>query len=276
MEQRAFGQPDLQLPVIGMGTWRTFDVRGQQLEAARRQVVDRAQEYGARVVDSSPMYGEAERVLGKALDGRRSQFFVATKVWTPDDHEAGRQVERALDYFGGTIDLYQVHNLVTWEKRLAMLEDLRERRKVRLIGVTSYRELDFGTLIEVMETGRVQAIQIPYNPLERAVERSVLPRARELGIGVLVMRPFAGGALVQQPPPAHELLAFEAFGVRTWAQALLKWGLSNPLVHVAIPATSRPERMVENAQAGNPPWLDEAARERVAFLAGRQTQAGVV
>lgn len=267
MDLRPFGRTGLELPVVGMGTWRTFDVRGEAVEGARRRVVDQALAAGARVMDSSPMYGEAERVLGHALQGRREQAFVATKVWTPNRVEAQRQVSRALGYFGGRVDLYQVHNLVAWRERLPELEALRDQGKVTLLGATTWRDGAYGELIEVMRTGRIQAIQVPYNPRERTVEREVLPLARELGLGVLVMRPFAEGALVQTPPPAAELCLLERFGVRTWAQALLKWGLSNPLVHVAIPATSSPERMAENAEAGEPPWLDDEARERVEYLA---------
>jgi len=119
----------------------------------------------------------------------------------------------------------------------------------------------------VIETGRVDAIQIPYNPLERDVERDILPLASDRGLGVVVMRPFAEGALTRRSPPAAALEPLAPFGVRTWAQALIKWILSDPRCHVAIPATSRPERMTENAEAGQPPWFDREARELVARLA---------
>jgi len=259
----------LTVPAVGMGTWQTLDVRGQDAERRAHEIVAEALGAGARFVDSSPMYGEAERVLGEALaDDGRDDAIVATKVWTPDDAEAERQVQRALGWYGGRVDLYQVHNLVAWRKRLTLLERERDRGTVVAIGATHYSPSAFGELAEVMRTGRISAIQIPYNPHERDVEREILPLAQDLGLGVVVMRPLGGGRLVRNDPGAAALEPLRAFGVETWGQALLKWVLSDPRCHVAIPATSRPGRMRENAAAGAPPWLDDEARAYVARLAG--------
>ena len=215
------------------------------------------------------MYGEAERVLGETLRGRREQAMVATKVWTPSSEEGEAQARRALSFFGGYIDLYQVHNLVHWREHLAMLERLRDAGKVRAIGATHYSSTSFPELQRVMRTGRLAAIQIPYNPFEREVEREILPLAAELGLGVVVMRPFAEGALMRRQPSQSELSPLRAFGVTTWAQALLKWILSDTRCHVAIPATSRAERMLENAGAGEGPWFGEEERALVMRLAQR-------
>ena len=269
MERRRFGASGPELPVVGLGTWRVFDVRGAAAETRCAEVVDVALEPGAAVFDSSPMYDQAERVLGLALRERREQAFVATKIWTASPEEGRQQAERALGYFGGRVDLYQVHNLVSWQAQLELLERLRDRGKIGLIGATHYSPSAFGELARVMRTGRVQAIQIPYNPREREVEAEILPLAQRLGLGVLVMRPLGQAGLVGSPPPAAELRPLERFGVRSWAQALLKWCLSDPRVHAAIPATSSPAHMRANAEAGQPPWLDEEARERVARLARR-------
>jgi aryl-alcohol dehydrogenase-like predicted oxidoreductase len=268
MEQRTLGQNGMPVPVVGMGTWQTFDVRGRADEAARAQVLDAAWEAGVRVVDSSPMYGESERVLAAALGGRREQAVVATKVWTPDAAEGARQIERALGWYGGRIDIYQVHNLVNWRHHLGVLEGLRERGQVRLVGATHHSPKAFGELAEVMRSGRLDEIQIPYNPHERDVERELLPLAAELGIGVLVMRPFGQGSLLRRPPAAEALAPLREFGVASWPQALLKWVLSDTRCQVAIPASSRPERMAENAAAGQPPWFGPDERELVARLAG--------
>jgi aryl-alcohol dehydrogenase-like predicted oxidoreductase len=252
-----------------MGTWRTFDVRGESAVATARKVVDAALAAGARVFDSSPMYGAAERVLGAALEGRRDEAFVATKVWSYSPVEGRRQAERALGFFGGRIDLLQVHNLAAWEEQLATIEELRDAGAVGFAGATHYSPSAFGELATVMRTGRVQAIQIPFNPHEREVEREILPLADELGIGVLVMRPLGGGSLVGRAPSPHELEPLRELGVETWGQALLKWALSDPRCTVAIPATSRPERMTENAAAGEPPWLEPEERALVERLATR-------
>jgi aryl-alcohol dehydrogenase-like predicted oxidoreductase len=267
MERRALGRSGLIVPAIGLGTWNTFDVRGKRAEADACARVDEALEVGANLFDSSPMYGEAERVIGSCLQGRRDEALVATKVWSRSPAEGEEQIERALAWFGGRVELYQVHNLVGWRDRLPKLERLRDEGRIQVVGVTHYAPSAFDEMASIMRTGRVGAIQIPYNPRERDVERVILPLAEELGIGVVVMRPFAEGGLMRRPPDASALAPLEPFGVRTWAQALLKWGLSDPRCHVAIPATSKLGRTTENAAAGDPPWFGEEERVLVARLA---------
>jgi aryl-alcohol dehydrogenase-like predicted oxidoreductase len=268
MERRAFGRTGMEVPTIGMGTWQTFDVRGERDEAERRAIVDAALAAGTNLFDTSPMYGEAERVLGAALEGRRDGVLVADKVWTPSASEGRVQIQRALRWYGGSVDIYQIHNLVAWRTHLPVLEELREKGDVKLVGATHYQHAAFGDLMSVMRTGRIQMIQVPYNAADRVVEREVLPLAEELGIGVLVMRPLGAGELVRRATSADKLERLAAFGVRTWAQALLKWVLSEPRVHCAIPATSKAARVAENAAAGEAPWFDEETREYVSRLAG--------
>jgi len=267
MERRKLGRSGLTVPVVGMGTWSTFDVRGDTADAHARTVVDRAYDGGATFFDSSPMYGEAERVLGKALEGRRRGAQVATKIWTPSPAEGVRQTERALRFYGGFVDVYQIHNLLNWRDHLKTLEALKAEARIAAIGATHYQSAAFGELRAVMETARIGVIQVPYNPRERSVEREILPLAADLDIGVVVMRPLAGGALLRRTPSAQDLAPLAPFGVRTWAQALLKWILSDPRCHAAIPATSKPDRMTENAAAGEPPWFDRDARDLVARMA---------
>jgi aryl-alcohol dehydrogenase-like predicted oxidoreductase len=239
-------------------------VRGAAGEALVRDVVDAALAAGTRVFDSSPMYGAAERVLGAALEARRDEAFVATKVWTSDPRESKAQIARALEWYGGRVDLYQVHNLVATGDQLALIDELREQGNVRLAGATHYSSSAFAELAALMRGGRIDTIQVPYNPRERAVERELLPLAEELGIGVLVMRPFAEGALTRRGPSDADLAAL---GVETWAQALLKWVLSDARCTCAIPATSKLGRVKENARAGEQPWLDPEQRDYVARLA---------
>lgn len=264
MESRRFGRAGMDVPVVGMGTWNTFDVRGERAEANARRVVDRAFEGGSRFFDSSPMYGEAERVLAHTLQGRRDEAIVATKVWASSREEGKAQIECGLSLYGGTVDLYQIHNLVAWQDHLETLEAIRDQGHIRAIGATHYKPQAFDDLMTIMHTGRIDAIQIPYNPLEMEVERDVLPLAEELGLGVVVMRPLGEGRLVRRAMSADALRPLEPFGVRTWAQALIKWVLSDRRCHVAIPATSVPEHMTENAAAGSPPWFGSDERAYVA------------
>src|SRR3954469_17914369 len=146
MERRRLGEDGPQVPVVGMGTWQTFDVRGSEAIERARRVTDAALAAGARVLDSSPMYGAAEEVLGATLEGRRDDAFVATKIWTHDADEGRRQAERALGFFGGRIDLLQVHNLAAWREQLDLIEELRGDGCVGVAGATHYSPSAFGEL----------------------------------------------------------------------------------------------------------------------------------
>src|SRR5919206_743749 len=138
MEHRPLGDGGPSLPVVGMGTWRTFDVQGEEAVAGARRVTDAALAAGSRVFDSSPMYGAAEEVLGETLEGRRDEAFVATKLWSHSPVEGRHQADRALRWFGGRIDLLRVHNLAAWDEQLANIEELRDAGVVRLAGATNY------------------------------------------------------------------------------------------------------------------------------------------
>ena len=189
MERRELGARGIEVPVGGLGTWQVLDVRGRG-ETSRHEVVRAALEAGAYLFDSSPMYGEAERVLGDALrELGRERAVVATKVWTSNDGEAERQIEDSLGYFGGRVELYQVHNLVAVERRLETLHRLRDEGRVLAVGATHYSRAAFGDLASVMRSGRVDFVQVPYNAAETSATQELLPLARQLGLGVIVVSP---------------------------------------------------------------------------------------
>jgi len=255
-----------------MGTWRTFDVYGKEDQSARRELVGEALDLSIRFLDSSPMYGEAERVLGTTLTGRRDRATVATKVWSHDLSEGHGQIDRALQYFDDRIDLYQVHNLVRWRDYLPVFEQMRASGTVRATGVTHYQPSAFPELATIARTEPIDSIQIPYNPFERAVEREILPVAAERQLGVIVMRPFGEGALLQQSPPNDALRPFRRFDCATWPQVLLKWVLSDPRITVVIPATRDAAHLRANAVAGEGPWFGPAERAEVVKLAARYSR----
>jgi diketogulonate reductase-like aldo/keto reductase len=258
MEERRLG------PVVGLGTYATFD---DDAETAR-EVVSAALEAGTAVFDSSPMYGGAEASLGSALEGRRAGTIVATKIWTPSVDEGRAQYEAQQRFFG-RVEIEQVHNLVAWEDHLAWLEDEKTAGRIDRIGVTHWSSGSFGELERALRTRRFDTVQLPLSPAEPDAARRLLSVAEELGVAVIVMRPFAGtGApLLRGSPGEKELEPLRKFGIETWPQALLKWVLSDPRVDVVIPATSRPERAKENAAAGSQPWLGPEERAYVAHLA---------
>jgi diketogulonate reductase-like aldo/keto reductase len=243
------------VPIVGLGTWRVFDLPPAR-QALADEVVAAAFDAGVRLVDSSPMYGRAEAVLAEALNGRRAEAIVATKVWT-DDVEAGqRHFERQVGWFRGRVELLQVHNLVRWRDHLRWLELEREAGRVRWLGATHYASSAFGELERAMRGGRFDAVQVPLNPADRAAEDRILPLAEELGLAVIVMRPFAEGGLLRRPFPDDLRTA----GLTGWPDALLRWCLADERVTSAIPATASAQHAVANARAGDGHPLDPGLR----------------
>jgi diketogulonate reductase-like aldo/keto reductase len=258
VEERKLG------PVVGLGTWNTFDADA----SLARDVIGSALAAGTRVFDSSPMYRGAERSLAAALDGRRDETTIATKIWARSVEEGRQQFARQLEWYGGRVEVEQIHNLVLWREQLQWLEREHADGRIGKIGVTHYAASAQSELADALRTQKFEALQIPYNPYERDCERELLPLAAELGVAVIAMRPLGGGGgLVTQPPPPDELEPLREFGIETWSQALLKWVLSDERVDVVIPATSKAERTRENAAAGSPPWFGPEERALVERLA---------
>jgi aryl-alcohol dehydrogenase-like predicted oxidoreductase len=260
------------LPVIGCGTWRTFDVGDD--EARRRELADVLRVLfaaGGSVIDSSPMYGSSEAVAGALLADlhARDQAFIATKVWT-DGRAAGiAQMEASMRFFQTQrIDLMQIHNLLDWRTQLATLREWKAAGRVRYIGITHYTSSAFPQVQDVLRTEKVDFVQINYAANDRDAEAQLLPLAKERGVAVIVNQPFGGGSLLASLK-GRTLPGFaQEIGCTSWAQLLLKFVLSNPAVTCVIPGTGRREYMVDNVHAGIGEYPDQAMRQRIADAVG--------
>jgi aryl-alcohol dehydrogenase-like predicted oxidoreductase len=250
--------PGLAVPVVGLGTWQAL-VASSDPSA----VVDTMLDVGGRLFDSSPMYGRAEELLGAALRSRRSEAIVATKIWTPSVEEGREQFARQLGFYGGHVEVEQVHNLVAWREHLDWMASEREAGRIDVLGATHYSPSSFAELARVMRSGLIEMIQVPYNPSEREIEREILPLARELELGVLVMRPLGSGRL-------GSVSDLEGLGVESWAEAVLVWALSAPGITAVIPATGDPSHAAANARAGSHTGFDDEQRRRVEELWARR------
>jgi diketogulonate reductase-like aldo/keto reductase len=254
-----------QLPVIGVGTWQTFDVAGDA--AKRAQLSEVLRILGRGAVDSSPMYGTSESVAGDLIAelGLRDKLFVATKVWTSGRDAGIRQMETSYKRLRvKRMDLMQVHNLMDVATHTETLLDWKAKKRVRYIGITHYTASAYAEVERLLKTKQYDFLQINYSLGERESEKRVLPLARDLGVAVIANRPFAEGALFRQtkgkhlPPWAAEL------GIASWAQYFLKWIVSHPALTCTIPGTARPEHMKDNVAAGHGQLPDAKARKRMA------------
>lgn len=255
------------IPAVGLGTWLTFDVPIGNTAAVlrRREVALRFFAGGGRLIDSSPMYGQAEALLGEVLPRNDPRLFSATKVWTPLGAYGPTQMRRSLALWKlPRVDLMQVHNLLAWRSHLPTLREWKAQGLTRLIGITTSHGRDHDLVQRILETERgIDVMQITYSPADRSAE-PLLELAARKGVAVIVNRPFDGGGLLDRlsrvPLPA---LAAE-LGCTAWATLVLKWELANPAVTVAIPATTNPEHVEQNLAALRGPLPD--ARQRSAIL----------
>ncbi|HEX6298762.1 MAG TPA: aldo/keto reductase [Burkholderiales bacterium] len=265
MTQKAFPQGTKALPKIGLGTWQTFDVGNDA--AARASLREVLGLLNGNVVDSSPMYGSSESVVGELVAelGIREQLFMATKVWT-SGREAG--IEQMATSFKRLrvqrMDLMQVHNLLDVAVHAKTLQDMKAKGTVRYIGITHFTASAYAEVERAMKGAPWDFLQINYSLAEREADKRILPFARERGMRVLINRPFGEGALFRRvngkslPPWAAEL------GIASWAQYFLKWIVSHPAVTCAIPATSKPEHMKDNLGAAAGALPSTAVRKKMA------------
>jgi aryl-alcohol dehydrogenase-like predicted oxidoreductase len=269
------------LPTVGLGTWQAFDVD----RSARAPLVEVMRQFlaaGGRVIDSSPMYGRAEEIVGDVLAdlGAIGTPFLATKVWTRGKREGIAEMERSRQRMRGErversetggkaahgIDLMQIHNLLDWQTHLPVLREMKQAGKIRYLGVTHYSHGELPQIERMMRSEALDFIQVPYNLADRAVEARVLPAAADTGTAVLVMRPFEEGALFRQvkgkplPGWAAEL------DCTSWAQLFLKFIIGHPAVTCPIPATADPKHLADNMQAGFG-RLPDAAQRRAMIAA---------
>ena len=276
MEENMYTRPipatGAALPVIGCGTWRAFDVDGTPQQRDRLGEVLRVLvQSGGSVVDSSPMYGRAEAVVGDLIrtTHARDKVFVATKVWTSGKAAGIAQMQRSLQLLGGDhIALMQVHNLLDWRTQLTTLRQWKLDGRIAYLGVTHYSTSAHGELEAVMRAERLDFVQLNYAIDDRAAERRLLPLAADRGIAVLVNRPFGGGSLLRTLA-GRALPGWAAdIDCRSWSQILLKYVISHPAVTCAIPGTGSPEHMRDNALAGSGALPDASLRTRMVASLG--------
>jgi diketogulonate reductase-like aldo/keto reductase len=273
MLQRPIPSSGEAIPAIGLGTWRTFDVGGSPAERAPlEEVLQRFVALGGQVVDSSPMYGAAESVLGDlgAALAVTDRLFLATKVWTSGREAGVAQMEQSFQRLRvRRLDLMQVHNLLDWRTHLRALRAWKQAGRIRYLGVTHYTASAYDELERVLRSEPLDFVQVNYSLGEREAERRILPLARERGIAVLVNRPFSEGGLFRRVR-GQALPAWAAeVGCTSWAQIFLKWILAHPAVTCVIPATSRPQHVLDNMTAGTGALPDAATRDRMAALVAR-------
>ena len=256
------------LPVLGLGTWQTFDVANDS--AARAPLRDVLREFsalGGKLIDSSPMYGRSEEVAGDLIAnlGLREKLFIATKVWTSGKTAGIAQMEASIEKLKAKpIELLQVHNLLDVDTHVRTLAEWKRTGLVRYVGVTHYTPSAYDAVAKVIGTHKLDFLQINYSVIEREAEQRLLPLARERGIAVIVNRPFAGGDLFRRlRNTALPAWALE-IDCTSWAQLMLKFVISHPAVTCAIPATSRVEHLRDNMSAGKGRMPDEKMRARIA------------
>jgi diketogulonate reductase-like aldo/keto reductase len=254
MLSRAIPSSGEKLPVIGLGTWRAFDVGASEAEQRPLQDVLAAfVKLGGRVIDSSPMYGRAEQVIGDLVTklGLRNSLFLATKVWTRGKQSGIDSMERSLTRLRTkTIDLMQVHNLVDVATQLATMREWKGQGRIRYIGITHYEAGAFGEVARILASEKLDCVQINYSIAEREAEEKILPLAQQRGVAVIANRPFGGGDLfsrVRGKPLPDFAKDFEC---TSWAQFFLKWIMANPAVTCAIPATNNVRHLEDNMRGG--------------------------
>lgn len=258
------GEP---LASIGMGTWLTFDI-GHNTEdvKTRTKIVEQFFQNGGSLIDSSPMYGSAEKIIGICLKNinQNNKLFSATKVWTPATKHGEQQIKNSFDLWGqDQFSLIQVHNLVNYKDHLEKLSNLKQQKKIKYIGVTTSHGNKHKLLIDIMNKEDIDFVQFTYNILDDEAEQKLLPLAKEKKIAVIVNRPFQGGSLFDYTKNKQIPKWVKEYGIRSWSEFFLKFTTSHPAVTCSIPATSKLDHMKENMQSLYGDLPDEKARMKM-------------
>lgn len=267
---RAIPRTKEELPVVGLGTWQTFDVGTSKDERKPiDEVLKKFLDAGCRVIDSSPMYGRAEEVTGDELDaiGAIGKPFLATKVWTTGKQAGKDEMARSMKRMRTKkLDLMQVHNLVDYKTHLPVLREMKDAGTIRYLGVTHYQHGQFDVIEKLMKTEKLDFIQIPYSIADRKAEARILPTAQDTGTAVLVMTPFESGALFRQVRGKALPALAKDLDCTSWAQFFLKFIIGHPAVTCPIPATSNPGHIADNVQAAFGRIPDDKQRKQMAAL----------
>jgi diketogulonate reductase-like aldo/keto reductase len=268
--KRAIPVSGEQIPVIGLGTYQAFDVpTSTSARAPLKEVLQGLVDNGGSVVDSSPMYGRAEEMVGDLVAELelRSSLFLATKVWTSGRDAGVRQMEESFRLLRTqTMDLMQIHNLVDWKTHTATLKQWKQQGRVRYVGITHYHEGAYAELERLIKTRQYDFVQLNYSIAEREAEDSVLPLAHEMGVAVIANRPFAKASLFSRVRGKQVPEWAQEFDCSSWAQFFLKYIVSHPAVTCAIPATSNPNHMADNMGAAYGRLPDQQIRTKMAKL----------
>lgn len=268
MHQRIIPSSQEKLPVLGIGTWKTFDVSGSSAYERLGQTLENMFEEGGRIIDSSPMYGRAEEVVGDITSGsgKAEEFFYATKVWTEGKKEGIRQMEASLAKMKrDSINLMQIHNLVDWRKHVKTLIEWKEAGKIKYIGLTHYTDAMHSELAKLLASVPVDFVQFNYSILSRNAEEKLLPAAAQHGIATIINRPFTEGSIIGRlKGKSLPEWAKEELDVNSWPQFFLKFIISHPAVTCVIPGTGDPAHLAENMKAGKGVLPDQKGREKMA------------
>ena len=267
MLKRVIPSSGEEMPVIGLGTSRVFDIERSKNELnVREKILDIFYENGGRLIDTSPMYGMSEEIIGITAKKyiEKNRFFLATKVWTEGRENGMRQIEESFQKMrADKISLIQVHNLLDWKTQIKTLRSLKDEGRIDYIGITHYKSNAFDEMIKIMKAEKVDFAQFNYSMGEREAEQKILPFCKDNGIATLINRPFMRGRLFREAQEKKLPSWVSDYNIDSWGQFFLKYIISHDAVTNIIPATSKPKNMLDNARAGMGRMLDEKAKKRM-------------